>query len=143
MDSTYVICSKDLVIPLHLQHQMVDGAVKRGARFQKVTLASDHVPQISHPREVTDILLKAAGVLWPFSESCSYRYGRATRLSIDALPDRRSSQKIDTSFNRVIQPPPQSTLLIAFSTDTLSSSPVQLKIRMLFLDLIKPTVSRI
>lgn len=59
--STYLICTDDLVIPPELQHHMVDEAVARGAHVEKEILNSDHCPMISHPEEVSKVLLKVAG----------------------------------------------------------------------------------
>ncbi len=53
--STYVVCSEDRAIPPELQRE-----VAKARATEVIEWPSDHAPQHSHPRDVTDLLEKLA-----------------------------------------------------------------------------------
>ncbi|KAJ9640209.1 hypothetical protein H2204_003434 [Knufia peltigerae] len=58
--ATYLVCTDDPVIPPELQRELVDQARGKGAVVVTKEVHSDHVPMISHPEEVAEVLLEAA-----------------------------------------------------------------------------------
>lgn len=58
--TTYLVCTDDPVIPPQLQREMVDKAREKGAKVVTKEIHSDHVPMVSHPDEVVEVLLEAA-----------------------------------------------------------------------------------
>lgn len=58
--TTCLVSLDDAAVPTAPQHKMVDAAIAKGANVTKVELHSDHCPQISHPKEVVNILVKVA-----------------------------------------------------------------------------------
>ncbi|KAF2000435.1 alpha/beta-hydrolase [Amniculicola lignicola CBS 123094] len=59
----YVVCTKDNAIPKALSDAFLS---QGGAKFKVVELESDHVPMLSHPEEVADLIREAAGEQKPF-----------------------------------------------------------------------------
>ncbi|KIW36782.1 uncharacterized protein PV06_11068 [Exophiala oligosperma] len=58
--ATSLVCTDDPVIPPQLQREMVDKAREKGANVVIKEIHSDHVPMVSHPEEVVEVLLEAA-----------------------------------------------------------------------------------
>lgn len=53
--STYLYCSGDAALPLHVQEMLVNAS---GAHFQKSTCTASHSPFLSQPQVVLDIVKK-------------------------------------------------------------------------------------
>ena len=60
--STYIVCEKDMAIPVHAQRGMVKGAEDMGVVWSKVeVLDTDHSPFVSMPDETAAMVRRAAG----------------------------------------------------------------------------------
>lgn len=59
--TTYVFTEEDKIITPENQQGMIDAAEKNGAKFNIVKLKTGHVPMLSEPRKVVNILVQAAG----------------------------------------------------------------------------------
>ena len=59
---TFVLCTKDEVIPPAHQRKMIDDAERdSGRKINVVELDSGHAPPVSRPDDIVQILRKAAG----------------------------------------------------------------------------------
>jgi len=56
--STYLLCEKDMAIPLHAQKGMVEGS---GGKIKAETVDASHSPFLSMPEEVANSIRRAAG----------------------------------------------------------------------------------
>lgn len=61
--TTFVVAGEDKTLDAKWQHENVDAVIaERWSNVRKVVLPSDHFSMVSHPKEVVEVLLKAAGL---------------------------------------------------------------------------------
>lgn len=59
--SSYLMCEKDLAIPLQAQEMMVDAAREKGAQVEVSRLETGHSPYLTMPKETVDWIRTVAG----------------------------------------------------------------------------------
>jgi pimeloyl-ACP methyl ester carboxylesterase len=58
---TYMLTEKDLIIPPELQQAMIDGMENAGVKVKVIKYDTGHVPHISSPDTIVDVIKKALG----------------------------------------------------------------------------------
>ena len=56
----YVLCSEDNIIPPERQRAMIEQRSKEGIKIDVTELETDHVPLLSMPEKVVEVLVKVA-----------------------------------------------------------------------------------